>query len=489
MITDRLVEHCHRVDGDRDALADRVLDWITVTVGGATHADSSPAVLAGINALSGPRPAAFAGSMAGVSTDEAEAEAEAAPTVEPTVEATPTAEPATVLPSGTQLSAADAAFANGTLAHSLDFDDTHLPSSLHPGAPTIAAALATAEAVNASTDTFCAAIAGGYDVACTVGELVGPDAHYERGFHVTATCGTFGAVAAAGIARGLTADELTDAFGIAGSQAAGSLQFLENGAWNKRLHAGFAARRGVEATTLAAAGVLGAANPIDGAYGFLTGYTDDPNRDALKRLSSRDAVAATGRKPYPCCRYLHSAIDGLRQIAPTVDPAAIERVELAIPTPGIRLTADPIEAKRRPESVVDCQFSAPFLAAVTLREETAAAATFLSAVGRLDGPPQWDDPEVRRLMDATSVTTDETVERRFPEAWSARVSVETATQTHEQFVSVPRGEPANPMSDEAAREKTEGLLAGSGVDPDRVTRAVNSLRERSVGALVDAATK
>jgi len=170
MITDRLVEHCHRVDGDRDALADRVLDWITVTVGGATHADSSPAVLAGINALSGPRPAAFAGSMAGVSTDEAEAEAEAAPTVEPTVEATPTAEPATVLPSGTQLSAADAAFANGTLAHSLDFDDTHLPSSLHPGAPTIAAALATAEAVNASTDTFCAAVAGGYDVACTVGD-------------------------------------------------------------------------------------------------------------------------------------------------------------------------------------------------------------------------------------------------------------------------------------------------------------------------------
>jgi len=230
----------------------------------------------------------------------------------------------------------------------------------------IAAALAAAEGADASADRFLAGVAAGYDVACTVGEAIGPDSHYDRGFHVTATCGTFGAVAAAGVARGLNVPELRNALGIAGSQAAGSLQFLANGAWNKRLHPGLAARRGVESTTLAAAGVVGAADSIDGEYGFLTGYTDDPNLAAFDRLESRDALAETGRKPYPCCRYLHAAIDALQAIAPEVDADAVEAIDIAIPSPGIRLTGDPIEAKRRPTSFVDCQFSAPFAAALTL---------------------------------------------------------------------------------------------------------------------------
>jgi len=86
----------------------------------------------------------------------------------------------------------------------------------------IAAALAAAEGADASADRFLAGVAAGYDVACTVGEAIGPDSHYDRGFHVTATCGTFGAVAAAGVARGLNVPELRNALGIAGSQAAGS---------------------------------------------------------------------------------------------------------------------------------------------------------------------------------------------------------------------------------------------------------------------------
>jgi 2-methylcitrate dehydratase PrpD len=463
MVTDRVVAHCETADGDRADLAAHVLDWFAVTIGGAAHADSSPAVLDGIDRIAGPTP-------------------------DPETDAT-----ATVLPSGEQMTPADAAFANGTLAHSLDFDDTHLSSSLHPGAPTIAAALAAAEGVDASVDRFLAGVAAGYDVACTVGEAIGPDSHYDRGFHVTATCGTFGAVAAAGVVRDHDADALRDAFGIAGSQAAGSLQFLANGAWNKRLHPGLAARRGIEATDLAAAGVVGAADPLDGEYGFLSGYSDDPNPAAFDRLDERDAVAETGRKPYPCCRYLHPAIDALREVAPAVDPAAVESVRIAIPSAGVRLTGDPIESKRRPESFVDCQFSAPFAAALVLTEGSAGAEEFLRAVGRFDEPPWWDDPAIRRLMDATSVTTDEAVEHRFPDEWGAEVRVTAGGETHERSVRVPLGEPEKPMSETETRGKVAGLLADTDVDPERLTDAVTSLTDEctesgSVASLVDAAT-
>lgn len=130
MVTDRIVEHCLSVDGDRPDLPAHLLDWFAVAIGGATHADSTPAVLDGVRRIAGPTP-------------------------DPNADAT-----ATLLPSGERLTPADAALANGALAHSLDFDDTHLASSLHPGAPVIAAALAaptagsTALAVGAAVATY-----------------------------------------------------------------------------------------------------------------------------------------------------------------------------------------------------------------------------------------------------------------------------------------------------------------------------------------------
>jgi len=463
MVTDRIVDHCLSVDGDRPDLPAHLLDWFAVAIGGRVHADSTPAIIEGVRRIAGPTP-------------------------DPDADET-----ATLLPSGERLTPADAALANGALAHSLDFDDTHLASSLHPGAPVIATALAAAEGEagngkEMSAERFRAGVAAGYDVACTVGEAVGPDAHYDRGFHVTATCGTFGAAAAAGVVRDLDADGLRNAFGIAGSQAAGSLQFLANGAWNKRLHPGLAARRGIEATALAAAGVVGAAEPLAGDHGFFAGYSDDPDPAVVDRISERDAVAETGRKPYPCCRYLHAAIDALREIAPAVDPGAVEAVEVAVPSAGVRLTGEPIESKRRPDGFVDCQFSAPFAVALTLTEGTADAGAFLRAAGRLGDPPQWDDPGIRRLMDATTVGTDPAIERRFPEEWGARVTVTIAGETHEASVSAPLGEPERPMSAAKTEGKVAALLAGSGVDADRLATVVESLPERSVSDLVDAAT-
>lgn len=208
---------------------------------------------------------------------------------------------------------ATAALFNGMLGHSLDFDDTHSDSSTHPSAPIVPAALAAAEMTGASGRDLLTAIVAGYEVMLRVANALDPTAHYARGFHPTATTDVFGAAAAAGWIFGLDAGKMASAFGVAGSQAAGSLQFLVNGAWNKRYQVGAAAMNGLIAASLARAGFLGASEAIEGKHGLLVGYyTDDlqPER-AVAGLGTVWKTMKIGLKPYPACRYTHAAVDGL----------------------------------------------------------------------------------------------------------------------------------------------------------------------------------
>ena len=131
-----------------------------------------------------------------------------------------------------------AALLNGALGHSLDFDDTHADASLHPSAPVVPAAFAVGELVGASGREVLTAIVAGYEVCCRLGQALDPTSHYARGFHPTCTAGTYGAAAAAAKLFGLSKEQIVAAFGVSGSQAAGSLQFLVNGAWNKRYQVG-----------------------------------------------------------------------------------------------------------------------------------------------------------------------------------------------------------------------------------------------------------
>jgi 2-methylcitrate dehydratase PrpD len=450
--TARVAAHCERTtfeslpDAVRDELGRHLLDYLGVTLGAREHAESTPSILMGLGG-------------------DGESGA------------------ATVVATGDRWSPDRAAAVNGALAHSLDFDDTHRESSLHPGAPVISAALAVAEREEATTRRVLAGISAGFDVACVLGRAVDPDAHYDRGFHGTATCGTFGAIAAAGVVADLSADELEAAFGVGGSQAAGSLQFLSNGAWNKRLHPGLAARRGVTAASLAEAGFRGAEAAIEGEYGFLTGYTDDPNPAAFDRLGDEHAVLETALKPYPCCRYMHPAIDALVDISSAIDPAAVESVLVDLPEPGVRLTGDLIERKRRPSNFVDCQFSTPFVSALGLSTGEAGLPGFLDAQARLD------DTDFRRLMDATDVVSTDAVQSLFPDQWAARVVVEVDGETHERFVETARGEPEKPLGWDGVTEKFDSLARSSGVPDDARRRIVNVVREfedRTVADLTDA---
>jgi 2-methylcitrate dehydratase PrpD len=415
----------------RDRLKQHLLDFIGLTLGAHEHAASSPSLLDTVETLAGD-----------------------------------TGGEATVLPTGEQRTPEHAALINGSFAHSLDFDDTHRESSLHPGAVVIPAALAVAERAP-DADRLLAAIDAGYDVTCAVGRAVNPDAHYDRGFHVTATCGTFGATAAAGVVAGLTESEFNNAFGVNGSQAAGSLQFLENGAWNKRLHPGLAARRGVLAVALAENGFEGATNPLEGEHGFFHGYTDEPNFEGFDHVGEH-AVLETSLKPYPCCRYMHAALDALLDLA--VDPGDVESVTVDLPRAGVILTGEPIESKRRPSNVVDCQFSMPFGVALALTEGDAGLTAFLDAQSRLD------DSQFHRLMDATEVVTTDAVQSAFPEQWTARVVVD-ADSEYERFVDAAAGDPENPLGWDGVTEKFVELATDAGATREEADVVADIVRK------------
>jgi 2-methylcitrate dehydratase PrpD len=337
-----------------------------------------------------------------------------------------------------------AALLNGALGHSLDFDDTHADSSLHPSAPVVPAAFAVGEMVGASGREVLTAIVAGYEVCCRLGNALDPTSHYARGFHPTATAGTYGAAAAAAKLFGLSPDQIVSAFGVSGSQAAGSLQFLVNGAWNKRYQVGAAAMNGVIAATLARNAFVGATQSVEGIHGLLVGYTDTPHHDkAVAGLGQVYETMKIGVKPYPSCRYTHAAIDALIAMRRehNLTPEQVKRVEVGLHKNGITLTGD-AATKRHPSSIVGGQFSMFFTGALALEQ----------------GSFGWDDytrlgdPNIDALADRFDVVRDERLEGKT-HPFGARVSITTEDGVHERIYADPSGEPNSFPSDQAMAQK------------------------------------
>ena len=374
-----------------------------------------------------------------------------------------------------------AAMVNGALAHSLDFDDTHAPGSLHPSAPIVPAAFAAAEMAGTDGRETIAAIVAGYEVQIRLSLALDPAAHYDRGFHPSATCGAFGAAAAAGRLLGLDAARQAHAFGIVLSMAAGSMQFLANGAWTKRSHVGHAAMCGLIAATLAREGYVGAAEAIEGKAGFLRAYAPAADaRKAADALGVRWETLKIAVKPYPSCRYSHAALDGILALARAHAIRADEVVDVSIglPTPGWKIIGDPEAAKQSPASVVDGQFSMAFCAAVALRS----------------GGLVWDD-YARHLRDAATQAlckrvrthVDGRADADLPQEMSAAVAIKTARGTFDTYVRVPKGEPANFLSAPELRAKFDGLAAPylSARELDALAAQILALEQaRDVGAVL-----
>jgi len=346
-----------------------------------------------------------------------------------------------------------AALINGTLAHSLDFDDTHAPGSIHPSAPIVPAAFAAAEMVAASGKDIIAAVVAGYEIQIRLSLALGPTDHYDRGFHPTATCGIFGAAAAAGAIFGHDSDTIASAFGVALSQAAGSMQFLHQGGWTKRSHVGQAAMNGLIAATLAGEGFRGAIEPFEGKAGFLNAYAPNPDHSkATADLGRRWETLSIAVKPYPSCRYSHAPLDAVRHLMTKHDISAdeIQSARIGVSQTAWNIIGGPEELKHNPESVVDGQFSMPFCAAVVMRE----------------GNMVWDDyarhitnPETLSLCRKVTTIVDERAEAAFPDNMAGSVELITARGAFEGFVEVPKGEPSNFVTDQELRAKFDGLVS------------------------------
>ena len=344
-----------------------------------------------------------------------------------------------------------AALLNGTLAHSLDFDDTHAEASLHSSAPILSAALAAAQMNKSSGQELITACVVGYEVQIRLGLAGGASAHYKKGFHPSATCGIFGAAAAAGFLMGLTKEQYISAFGIALSQSAGSMQFLTDGAWTKRSHVGQAAQNGLSCAIMAGEGFKGPSKAFEGQWGYLHSYASGGNiKKAIDGLGEKFETLNLGVKPYPSCRYSHAAIDGLIELKKELNFSSedLDDVDIGLSETALNIIGYPLNDKQNPKSIVDGQFSMPFCAAVTVKS----------------GGLQWDDyknhlnnSDTLSLCNKIKVSPDKDAEECCPEYMSAKVKVVVKGKKHEKFVKIPKGEPENFMNDAEFISKFQGL--------------------------------
>lgn len=268
----------------------------------------------------------------------------------------------------------DAAIVNGVLVHGLDFDDTHLGGIVHATASLVPTVLAVGARQRCSGEAALAAYIGGVEAMARLGAVARGGFH-QVGFHPTGLIGAFACALAAGKLLGLDEAQLAAAQGIVLSTASGTLEFLEDGAWNKRLHPGWAAVAGITAATLARQGFVGTAKAYEGRFGLYASHLQDrfdpaDLRLATAELGERWELENVAVKPFPACHFAHACADAaiaLRR-GNELDLAAVRRIRALVPAEVVKTVCEPVANKRRPANAYDAQFSIPFIVASTLRQ-------------------------------------------------------------------------------------------------------------------------
>jgi 2-methylcitrate dehydratase PrpD len=369
--------------------------------------------------------------------------------------------PGTVIGDVRGYSVSNAAFLNGSHAHSLEFDDTNRFQMAHPGSVVIATAMAEAERLDAKGEQFFEALAVGYEVACRTGQALGVDCYY-RGFHMTSVAGIYGAVAAIAKLRRLSPDVIENAFGLALSQTSGSLEYLVNGAWNKRLHPGFAASSAFLCVTMAEEGVIGASKAFEGPYGLLHAFTPKPHPAALTdRLGEAWLVLETAIKPHPACRLTHGAIDAVLKVRDQIREQDRLKAQVTIKLPefSVKIVGGEAPNKRAPDDVVDAQFSVYFTVATALKDGSIT----------LDSYKDLKNPELLSLMKDCKLVQDDTIPNG-----GGGVEMIAGGKTYSSLVKVPLGEPENWIGEDKLRSKFM-FLAGKVFGDEQATRLADAI--------------
>jgi len=266
-----------------------------------------------------------------------------------------------------RLPASAAALANGVMAHSFDYDDTHTPTLIHPSAVIIPAAIAAAEAAGLDGEGLVVCAVAGFEVALNLG-LASPGRFHNHGFHTTALLGTFGAAAAGARALGLDARQTVHALGIAGSQASGLLQSLVDGTWAKMFQCGWAAHAGLVAAELAALGFTGPSEVFEGRFGVYPSHLLPQEFDISRVAGSLGKEWQTpiiSFKLYPACHHVHSFLDALADLKAqcSFSPSEVSDVVCRVAPEQVPIVCEPRAEKLQPATDYGARFSLPFAVA------------------------------------------------------------------------------------------------------------------------------
>ena len=356
-----------------------------------------------------------------------------------------------------KVSPADAALANGTAIHGFELDDAHLSSSHHPGAVTVAAVLAVAEARDASGADVLAALAAGYEVGIRVGICAGVS-HSTSGFHVTGTVGTFGAAAAASHVLKLSPRQTAHALGIGGTQAAG-LYSARTGAMTKRFHAGRASQSGILAALLAEQGFTGSLDILEAPFGgFMSTMQGQFEPETiLQDLGVRWEATRVGLKPYASCASSHTIVDSVRDLRRrglTAD--GLVRLSIRMSKKG-QLN---VGWRYQPVDVIAAQMNGYYIAAVTLLDGDAFIEQFAEA--------RLADPKILDLLPRIEILHDPELDRGGASKRHA-VQVDAVLrdgQTMSVSVEQRRGSVDHPLSATEAEQKFRRLAAASLLEPE-----------------------
>ena len=384
-----------------------------------------------------------------------------------------------------RLSPRDAAMMNGFLVHGLDFDDTHMGGVIHPTASVLPAVLSASSMVSASGADLVTAYILGIEAATRLASVAQGGFH-QVGFHPTGIIGVFACALAVGRLLGLNDQQMADAQGIAASMASGSMEFLEDGAWNKRLHPGWAAAAGITAAVLAREGFNGITLPYEGRFGLFNAYLGkEAGRQKLglatDGLAKTWELMNTAIKPYPTCHFVHACIDAALELRKQgLDPAQIQSVEALVPADVIKTVCEPAANKKKPANSYDAQFSVPFLTAAAFLRQRLTLADIEEEALR--------DPDILKLADKFTYRADP--DSPFPKAYSGELVVtKTDGQVLRHREHINRGAADRPLSNGEIVDKYRGNAALS-VDKDKMARVeaavLNLDRANDASALMQA---
>ena len=349
---------------------------------------------------------------------------------------------------GRKSTARTAALINATAAHTMEVDDIFRDAIYHPGAPTIATALAVAQETGASGEEFLRGVIAGYEISTRIGKAMGR-AHY-RYWHNTGTIGSFGAAAAAATIYGLDAKRYAHALATVATFAAGLQQAFRMDSMSKPLHAGHAAEAGLLAALAAREGVTGSLDVIEGESGFGRAMSDGPDWEkALATLGTDFHITQMTFKNHACCGHTFAAIDGALELQRRMSVSAADIARVLV---GTYRAALDVAGYEQPATPAEARFSLKYVVATALTHGSVRLAAF--------EPERMADAATRALMQKIELSVDAELDAGFPGRRAARIAIETKDGRRDEYLQPTRkGDPDMPLSDVELEHKFLELAA------------------------------